>query len=122
MRHAMSQTKEKTLQSVAFRLKNRATSQAWSSWVAMWRDVTAARARLLGIFSALAPPRNVTRLGHAVRGGKHVQQSATAFVAPWPAERSVAGPSAQPIDGSAQRRCKLRREHVARFGGCRDCK
>ena len=51
MRHAMSQTKEKTLQSVAFRLKNRATSQAWSSWVAMWRDVTAARARLLGIFS-----------------------------------------------------------------------
>ena len=51
MRHAMSQTKEKALRSVAFRLTNRATSQAFSSWVDMWQKATAVRARFLGIFS-----------------------------------------------------------------------
>ena len=83
MRHAMSQTKEKTLQSVAFRLKNRATSQAWSSWVAMWRDVTAA-APVYWVYSRAGATEECHKVGsRGMRGGKHVQQSATAFVAPW---------------------------------------
>ena len=53
MQSAMGETKDKALRSVAFRLRNRATSQAWSSWVGMWRDASAARARFVGVFSRL---------------------------------------------------------------------
>lgn len=47
----LTANRERACRAVAFRLANRATSDAWGSWVGMWREACALRRRFPGILA-----------------------------------------------------------------------